>query len=491
MSNPDRRLGPMAGGDTARLYHGLSSYLLDRDNDDPPPPEHPLVLSDFVTDHVPTFPAPCKQYPDDLRITALPERWSRPLASAATVLAGQVRQAVGHLDLEALGRVLYLSAGVVYVVNRRDGRGFFFRTSRSAGGLFPLELYVAARAVEGLADGVHWYDPVHHLLVQIGPAPIGEATTIVLTGVPWRTGWRYAERGFRHLYWDAGTTLAQTLVVAESAGLTPQLWTRFGDATVARLVGADGVHEFALALLTLGDGSPATHASGTPRPGAHDAATIEFPLVTVAQRAGDLDRLGDPWPRAIPLPQPPPSTEDLDNVIQLHRSTRVFDPTSSVLPDAFNFSVAAALRGIDVPCFVAVVAVDGVEPGLYRWPDLDRPLRAGLLRGELFRACMDQELARDAAYVVITAIDLAALDDDRSYREAQLAAGIVDGRLHLAAYALGMGASGMTFFDSEIEGLLGEPLGGLLITCVGLPAATRRKARVGERTAFAIPSHRD
>jgi hypothetical protein len=104
---------------------------------------------------------------------------------------------------------------------------------------------------------------------------------------------------------------------------------------------------------------------------------------------------------------------------------------------------------------------------------------------------MDQELARDAAYTVITAIDLAALDDDHSYREAQLAAGIVDGRLHLAAYALGMGASGMTFVDSEIEGLLGEPLGALLITCVGLPAATRRKARAGERTAFAIPSHRD
>jgi len=480
----------MAGGDTARLYHDLSSYRLDRDDDDSPLPDHPLVLSDFVTDHVPTFPAPSKQYPDDLPITALPQRWSRPVASAATVIAGQVQQPVGRLDLEALGRVLYLSAGVVYVVDRRDARKFFFRTSRSAGGLFPLELYVAARAVEGLADGVHWYDPVHHRLVQIGPAPIGEATTIVLTGVPWRTGWRYAERGFRHLYWDAGTMLAQTLVVAESAGLMPRLWTRFGDATVARLVGADGVHEFALALVTLGDGAPATHASGTPRPGAHDAATIEFPLVTVAQHAGDLDRLGDPWSMAFPLPGPPPPTEDLDNVIQLHRSTRVFDPTSSVLPDAFNFSVAAAVRGIEVPCFVAVLAVDGVEPGLYRWPDLDRPLRAGLLRGELFRACLDQELARDAAYDVITAIDLAALDDDRSYREAQLAAGIVDGRLHLAAYGLGIGASGMTFFDSEIEDLLGEPLGGLLITCVGLPAAARRKARAGERTAFAIPNRR-
>jgi hypothetical protein len=51
----------------------------------------------------------------------------------------------------------------------------------------------------------------------------------------------------------------------------------------------------------------------------------------------------------------------------------------------------------------------------------------------------------------------------------QLDAGLVEGRLHLAAYALGLGASGMTFLDSELAGLLGEPPAGLLFTCVGVP----------------------
>ena len=78
-------------------------------------------------------------------------------------------------------------------------------------------------------------------------------------------------------------------------------------------------------------------------------------------------------------------------------------------------------------------------------------------------------MGRDDAFVVLGAIDLDTLDD-RGYREAQLAAGIVEGRLHLAAYALGAGASGMTFLDTEIEPLLGEPLAGLLLTCVGVPA---------------------
>src|SRR5439155_8761446 len=125
---------------------------------------------------------------------------------------------------------------------------------------------------------------------------------------------------------------------------------------------------------------------------------------------------------------------------------------------------------------------DGVEPGLYCWPELTSPLRAGDLRQELLHVCVDQTLGQDAAFVVIAAVDAEHVDD-RGYREAQLDAGMVEGRLHLAAYALGIGASGMTFYDSEIAGLLGEPLAGLLFTCVGVPAYRHKGGgRPGEPT---------
>jgi hypothetical protein len=122
-----------------------------------------------------------------------------------------------------------------------------------------------------------------------------------------------------------------------------------------------------------------------------------------------------------------------------------------------------------VPHWIVVHAVDDVAPGIYRWPDLDTPVRRGPLRDELLRICLDQFLAADAAYVVISATGPDRLCD-RGYREAQLAAGIVEGRLHLAAYAQGATASGMTFNDSEIPALLGEPedLVTLLFTCVGV-----------------------
>ena len=121
-----------------------------------------------------------------------------------------------------------------------------------------------------------------------------------------------------------------------------------------------------------------------------------------------------------------------------------------------------------VPHWIVVHDVDGLTPGVYRWPDLSTPVRTGDLREELYHVCRDQGLGRDAAFVVIAAADLGAAND-RQYREAQLAAGIVEGRLHLLAYALGASARGMTFADSLLPALLGQQLEGLLFTCVGVP----------------------
>jgi SagB-type dehydrogenase family enzyme len=513
----------MGAGDTARLYHRLTSYSPDREWTTPA--DDPLVLQDFVQNDYDNLPLPCKAYPDGLPTTELPRDWPPVATSATAVLAGRPpphsssatavqagrpspfsssatavqagrppphsssataapagSDIAARLDLPAVARLLHLSAGVVRSTERR-GHRFLFRAAGSAGARFPLELYLTARGIDGVADGVHWYDPVGHALRRVGPPADGDASALIVTGVPWRTGWRYAERGFRHIYWDAGTMLAQTLALADA----PRLWTRFPDADLARLVGADGVHEFPVAVIGLGDGEPAIRPQGEAAAGAIDAAPLEFPLVTRAQHAGDGDTLGEPWPAGAPLAGEPPASAALDDVLLQRGSTRRMDAAASVHREVLDFSLAAALRGASVPHFVAIHAVDGLEPGLYRWPDLDRPLRRGPLREQLLHVCMDQDLGRDAAFVVMSATDLARLDD-RGYREAQLDAGLVAGRLHIAAHALGIGASGMTFYDSAIEALLGEPLAGLLFTCVGVPTyRSRSGGRPREPTAVRIP----
>ena len=457
------------------MLHLLTSYTPERDWT--VPVDDPRIVQDLEVNDWDRLPYWHKHYPDPLTTVPLPRELPTMAAPATAVLAGTADTEPAMLDLAGLARLLFLSAGVVRVGERRD-RPYYFRAAGSAGARFPLEVYVAVPASTATSAGtavpagVHWYHPAEHALVQVGPPPAGSAPALIVTGVPWRTGWRYRERGFRHIYWDAGTLLAQQLALAESAGLAPRLYSRFPDAELSRLVGADGVHEFPVAVLTFGAAEPKLVATGPAANGQLDGAPLEFPLVTSTQRAGDQTDWGSPWPPGEPVELAGTgrldTAETLDAVVLRRGSQRRMDPTGSLPLALLRDSLAVALRGIDLPHRVVVHAVDGLEPGLYRWPELDRPVRLGLFRDETWRVCMEQSLGRDAAFVVIAAVDVARLSD-REYREAQLAAGVVEGRLHLLAYAAGASATGMTFYDSELADFLGEPLDGLLFTCVGVP----------------------
>jgi hypothetical protein len=425
------------------------------------------VLQDLEVNDLARLPWFFKRYVQSLPRVPLPRSLPPTTAPAVAVLAGTADVADTELDLPHLSRLLHLSAGVVRTGERPYGT-FLFRAAGSAGGRFPLELYVAVPDGMALPAGVYWYHPHDHALMQVGPPPSGDAAAVIVTGVPWRTGWRYRERGYRHVYWDAGTMLAQLVALADSAGLTAQLHSRFPDAVVAALVGADGVHEFPVAVVALGDGAPALGATGPAAAGEVDAAPVEFPLVTAAQRAGERDTLGPPWDRGAPVDVPVEGADPVESVVLARGSQRLMDPTRGLPEHTLHTSMSVALRGIDLPHRVVVHDVEGLAPGVYRWPDLSAPVQPGSLRQELYRVSLDQGLPRDAAFVVIAAADVGALDD-REYREAQLAAGLVEGRLHLLAYSLGASASGMTFLDSEVPALLGEALDALLFTCVGVP----------------------
>ena len=225
--------------------------------------DDPRVVQDLEVNDLARLPWFYKQYAQSLPPVPLPRKLPSTTAPAVAVLAGTADVAPGELDLAHLSRLLHLSAGVVRTTERPYAT-WLFRAAGSAGGRFPLELYVVAPDGMGLPAGVHWYHPLDHALVKVGPPPEGAAPAVVITGVPWRTGWRYRERGYRHVYWDAGTMLAQLLAAAHSAGLAARLRSRFPDAAVAALVGADGVHEFPVAVVDSATVRPRSTRPGPP-----------------------------------------------------------------------------------------------------------------------------------------------------------------------------------------------------------------------------------
>jgi SagB-type dehydrogenase family enzyme len=153
--------------------------------------------------------------------------------------------------------------------------------------------------------------------------------------------------------------------------------------------------------------------------------------------------------------------EPIEAVILRRGSTRRF-PHAPIPLDHLATIVQAGTR--PAPLDVSVVpdlyliahAVDGLPSGSYACDPDGRhllTLQAGDFRREAERLDLGQELAGDAAANIYWLDDLEpvfARLGDRGYRTAALAAGIAGGRAYLAAYALGLGATGLTFFDDDV-----------------------------------------
>jgi len=103
-----------------------------------------------------------------------------------------------------------------------------------------------------------------------------------------------------------------------------------------------------------------------------------------------------------------------------------------------------------------VNAVEAIPAGAYvlqRERAALELLREGDFRRDAGYLGLGQDIPADASVDVFLLGDLDrafARYGDRGYRAAALEAGIIGGRLYLAAYAQRVGASGLTFFDDDV-----------------------------------------
>ena len=163
--------------------------------------------------------------------------------------------------IEELSHLLFHCAGISRTF-RSDHGEFHFRTYACAGALYPVEVYVVAGEVEGLEPGVYHYAPLEHGLTRLregdlrGNLGLAEqspgAATLIFTGIPWRTAWKYTTRGFRHLFWDTGMMLANLLASAAALRLRARVYVAFVDDAANDVVGVDGETEFALCAVAFG-----------------------------------------------------------------------------------------------------------------------------------------------------------------------------------------------------------------------------------------------
>lgn len=162
------------------------------------------------------------------------------------------------LTMTEIGQLLWAAQGIT------SEQGY--RTTPSAGAIYPLEIYLIT------ADGVFHYDPCQHRLTRTGNAdarptlyqaalrqePVNAAPAVfVVTAVYTRTAQKYGEqRGTRYVHLEAGHAAQNLLLQAAAMGLGAVPIGAFHDEEVQQALGLLADHQ-PLYLIPVGHpGSP-------------------------------------------------------------------------------------------------------------------------------------------------------------------------------------------------------------------------------------------
>ena len=150
------------------------------------------------------------------------------------------------ITLQQLTNMLWAGQGIVSKdFNMR-------RTAPSAGATFPLELYVAVRkeGVDGIDQGIYHYNPKEHSLKQINEKDVKEeligacfrqdfiqnaGVNLLIAADYSRTQERYAARGERYVFMEAGSVTQNISLEAVELGLGTVVVGAFDDEAVKKI----------------------------------------------------------------------------------------------------------------------------------------------------------------------------------------------------------------------------------------------------------------
>jgi SagB-type dehydrogenase family enzyme len=191
------------------------------------------------------------------------------------------------------------------------------------------------------------------------------------------------------------------------------------------------------------------------------------------------------------------NSRSLKETILWRGSSRRFARTDIPL-SALKTILYSSTRGVPIDIFIErgslieiyfiANGVDGLTPGAYLYNrDISAATKPPTSSIQKIRGiassrnisgylCLGQSLFSDASVVFFLMTDLQSVLrslGNRGYRASQFEAGIIAGKIYLAAYALGLGASGSTFFDDAVTEFFSSHASNrntMIAVGVGIPA---------------------
>jgi SagB-type dehydrogenase family enzyme len=467
-------------------------------------------------------PSPFKVY-RNLPSIPLPRDFPRPEEPALKAIRGEIPSKTVKPDLAVLAEILFFSAGLTRKM-KFGSEEYYMRAASATGALYPIELYVVSGDIPSLKSGVYHFSPKVFALVQLregdfrsdlalasDESSASSPFTIVMTSLAWRNAWKYEARSYRHWFWDSGVIDANLLATCTSEGLSCKLVLGFVDSMVDKLLGLEEMKEATVCLAVVGAGlGPRAGPARKEIPLLHlnvepvSKEEVEYPIIWDAHKAGELvnQKEVERWrqgfkPRpeklipvgpAVPLrpledepstllawailrrgssrrfAQQPISLEQLSTILQ-----------ASSVPISFDF---LPMDETLIDFYFIANDVDGLPSGSYYYDQETESLeqlKIGHFRSMSGYLSLGQPLFSQASVMFFLTTDLKHVTDcfgNRGYRVAQFEAGVRAGKLYLSSYALGLGASGSTFYDDAVTEFFsphGEHASPMIAVGVGIP----------------------
>jgi SagB-type dehydrogenase family enzyme len=202
------------------------------------------------------------------RALALPPPKRAEVTLAEALFSRRSQRSFGSsgLTLRELATVLHAAYGLTSAATSDDPQPL--RTVPSGGALYPLEVYAVLARVEGAETGLYHLDPLRQVLevLSLGPSPLaalkeaavypeiveGCAVTLLVTGMFWRSRFKYGLRGYRFTLLEAGHLVQNVVLMCAALELAAVPVGGFYDRPVDVLLGADGVNESIVYAVCLG-----------------------------------------------------------------------------------------------------------------------------------------------------------------------------------------------------------------------------------------------
>ena len=185
------------------------------------------------------------------------------------------------VTLDALAALLGLTGGVHQWVRARGQSDLLLKTSPSGGALHPIELYVWARRVDGLAPGLYHYACDRHQLelLKTHRRPVrveryipqqpwyeGAAAIVFLSAVFERYQWKYPDaRAYRATLIEAGHQCQTFCLAATWLGLAPFCTMAVAGPEVEADLGLDGISESVIYAAGVGTRPSDVRSGATPK----------------------------------------------------------------------------------------------------------------------------------------------------------------------------------------------------------------------------------